>query len=632
MTNTTPSSPAGSSAGSAASGGEWFGHPRGLSTLFFTEMWERFSFYGMKAVLILFMTTAAAGANPGLGISTAEAAAIYGLYTFFVYMLCLPGGWVADRLWGQKRAVFVGGVIIMLGHVALAIPSNTSFYIGLALVVTGTGLLKPNVSTMVGDLYPEGGARRDAGFSVFYMGINLGSFLGVAAVGWLGEKHNFHWGFSLAAIGMLLGLIQYRLGAKHLEGAGEIKTGEAQDVLAARGRKFYAISAACVAAVMVFGYLMYSGAIGITIGGVAAVLGASVALLAVAYFSQLILSGRATLGFIGVAAISAIVVGQSIDSAPFVDGARETLHSEAIADQLAVLRGDQQLLKDAGKLDVVPADSVLEAQMDRAAITASVAETAIVARGTLEHRLRAYQIGIGITVLLFLFLCAFKFLRLPKGEEIDNKRLFVIFWLFLLSAVFWMGFEQAGSSMNLFARDYTDRNFFGSLLPASWLQNVNAFLIILLAPVFGFVWTWLARKDANPSIPVKFALGLLGLATGFFVLSWGSANAGTGTGEQVGMSWLIVTYFFHTVGELCLSPVGLSSITKLAPRGRTGQMMGVWFIGAALGNLFAGLAAASLGNQEPTTLFRTVSMIVGAAGIIALLTSPMVKRLTGDIE
>ncbi|MGK0483663.1 MAG: POT family proton-dependent oligopeptide transporter, partial [Planctomycetota bacterium] len=302
MTNTTPP------ATPPPSGGEWFGHPRGLSTLFFTEMWERFSFYGMKAVLILFMTTAAAGANPGLGISTAEAAAIYGLYTFFVYMLCLPGGWVADRLWGQKRAVFVGGVIIMMGHVALAIPSNTSFFIGLALVVTGTGLLKPNVSTMVGDLYPEGGARRDAGFSVFYMGINLGSFLGVAAVGWLGEKYNYHWGFSLAAIGMLFGLIQYRVGARHLDGAGELKTGDTDEVLAARGRRFYSIASASAAFVVIFGYLMYAGVLGVSIGTVAAVLGASMALLAVAYFSQMILSGRATLGFVGVALVTALGV------------------------------------------------------------------------------------------------------------------------------------------------------------------------------------------------------------------------------------------------------------------------------------------------------------------------------------
>ncbi len=622
MSNTTPSQ--------GSSSAQWFGHPRGLATLFFTEMWERFSFYGMRAVLILFMTAAAAGSNPGLGLPTAEAAAIYGLYTFFVYVLSLPGGWVADKLWGQKHAVFVGGIIIMLGHIALAVPSSTSFFIGLALVVVGTGLLKPNVSSMVGDLYPEGGAERDAGFSVFYMGINLGSFLGVAAVGWLGEKHNFHWGFSLAAIGMLLGLIQYKLGAKHLAGAGELRTGEPDEVIAARSRRFYAIAAASVGFVVIFGYLMQTGAIGITINAVASVLGASVALLAVVYFSQLILSGRATLGFIGVAVAAALAVGQTLDVDPFVDSARGALESEAVSDKLASLRGEQLLLVDAGTIEEVPTDDQLKGMFDEGAVKAAVPAEAATSRGTLDRNLRAYQYGIGVSILLFLLVCSVRFLRMPKEAEIDNKRLFVIFWLFLLSAIFWMGFEQAGSSLTLFAKEQTNRNLFGWELPASWLQNVNAFLIILLAPVFGIVWTWLARRNANPSIPVKFALGLLGLATGFFVLSWGAANAVEGA--KVSIAWLVVTYFFHTVGELCLSPVGLSSITKLAPVGRVGQMMGVWFIGAALGNLFAGLAAASMGDQEPSVLFKTVSMIVGITGIIALATSGVVKRLTGDIE
>ena len=617
--NQTPSAP-----------GQWFGHPRGLSTLFFTEMWERFSFYGMRAVLVLFMTTAAVGANPGLGISTAEAAAIYGLYTFFVYVLSLPGGWVADKLWGQRRAVFVGGVIIMLGHIALAVPMKETFFLGLGLVVMGTGLLKPNVSTMVGDLYPEGGAIRDAGFSIFYMGINLGSFLGVAAVGWLGEKYNYHWGFSLAAIGMFFGLVQYRLGMRHLEGAGDLRTGESDEVLAARGRRFYGIAAASVAFVLIFGYLMSTGAIGVSINAVAAVLGASVALLAVVYFSQLMLSGKATLAFIAIALLAAVGVSQKIDAAPYLEKAKTSFVEEATADRMTAMRTEALLAIDAGTLTEMPTDEALSARLDPAEIVASISEDAIQSRGMLDRNLRAYQLGIGLSVILFLLFCSVRFLRIPEGQETDNKRLFVIFWLFLLSAVFWMGFEQAGSSMTLFAKEYTDRDLFGWELPASWLQNVNAFLIILLAPVFGFVWTWLARRNANPSIPVKFALGLMGLATGFFVLSWASANASATA--QVGMSWLVVTYFFHTVGELCLSPVGLSSITKLAPAGRVGQMMGVWFIGAALGNLFAGLAAASLEDQAPSMLFKSVAMIVGAVGIVALLTSPVVKKLTGSIE
>ncbi|MEM6671667.1 MAG: peptide MFS transporter [Planctomycetota bacterium] len=614
----------------SSAGPEWFGHPRGLATLFFTEMWERFSYYGMRAILILFMTAAAVGANPGLGLSTGEAGAIYGLYTFFVYVLTLPGGWIADRLWGQRRAVFVGGVIIMLGHVSLAIPTNATFFLGLALVVTGTGLLKPNVSTMVGELYPEGGARRDAGFSIFYMGINLGSFLGTAAVAWLGEKHSFHWGFSLAAIGMFLGLVQYRLGLRHLSEVGELHASQEAGVKQ-RSQRFYAIAAACAGGALLFGYLIGTGAIGVELTTVAAVLGSSVALLAVVYFALMMLGPKWTLGLVGVALAGAFVAASQIDSAPFVEDAREALVREARSDRMTALRAEALASVESGALAEVPATEELEAQLPtEAEVRASISEDSAVGRGTLDRNLRAYQLGIGAALILFLLISIAKFLPRPPGEETDNKRLLVIFWLFLLSALFWMGFEQAGSSLNLFAREYTDRVLFGWEMPAGWLQNVNAFFIIVLAPVFGFVWTWLARRNANPSIPVKFALGLAGLSVGFFVLAWGASGASVD--NQVGIRWLVVTYFFHTVGELCLSPVGLSSITKLSPAGKVGQMMGVWFIGTALGNLFAGLAASSLEGQGPYELFRTVAMIVGAAGLVALLTAPAVRRLAGDIR
>ncbi len=306
------------------------------------------------------------------------------------------------------------------------------------------------------------------------------------------------------------------------------------------------------------------------------------------------------------------------------------LTPEDLQGKLEGLRATKQQAVEEGALKAVPSDEELTAEVGMGEFKAAVPAEAADSRGTLDRNLRAYQYGIGLAVLLFLIVCSIKCLNIPKGEDDEKKRLYVIFWLFLLVSIFWMGFEQAGSSMNLFGRDYTDRMVGNWELPASWLQNVNAFLIILLAPVFGLVWTWLARRNANPSIPVKFALGLLGLGTGFFVLSWGAANASDV--EKVGMSWLIVTYFFHTVGELCISPVGLSSITKLAPPDRVGPMMGVWFIGAALGNLFAGLATASLGSQAPSALFRTVAIIVGITGIVALMSSPMVKRLTGDSE
>ena len=490
------------------SGKTWFGHPRGLATLFFTEMWERFSFYGMRALLMLFMTTAISERNPGMGMPVDQAGAVYGLYTFLVYLLALPGGWVADKLWGQKKAVFVGGIIIAAGHFSMAIPGDMTFFIGLGLIVVGTGLLKPNVSAIVGDLYPEGGARRDAGFSVFYMGINIGALAGPTLCGLFGEGYNWHWGFSLAGIGMVAGLIQYKLGAKYLAGAGELSTGESSEVLSRRARNFYLIVAASLVAIGVFAYAMYNGMMPFTLPEFAASLGYTILVLAFVYFAYLI------------------------------------------------------------------------------------------------------------------FFCGY--------DRAQKRRLIVILWLFLLAAVFWSGFEQAGSSLNLFAYDLTDRTYFGWEMPASWLQNVNAGFIIILAPVFGGLWTWLARRKANPSIPAKFGLGILFLAAGFFVLSWGAANATVD--NKVTAAWLVVTYFFHTVGELAVSPVGLSSITKLAPRDRVGQMMGVWFVGAALGNLIAGLVAGRLEALSPSALFWNVAIFTAVAGAIALAVSPFIKRLIGNID
>ncbi len=480
------------------------GHPRGLATLFFTEMWERFSYYGMRALLVLFMTAPFAGVNAGLGFDVAKATAIYGLYTSMVYLLPLPGGWVADRLWGQRKAVFVGGCIIACGHFSMAIPSLPTFYLGLTLIALGTGLLKPNVSVMVAALYPEGGARRDAGFSIFYMGINLGALLGTVLCGFIGEGYNFHWGFALAGVGMILGLVQYSLGGKQLGDAGQLKSSDPPPVLARRSRTFYRTSAGVAAAVMAFAFLAVTGALEVTIQQVAAGLGSGILILSGFFF-------------------------------------------------------------------------------------------------------------------LFLFFAA-------GLTTIEKKRLGVIVWLFLLSAVFWAGFEQAGSSMNLFARDLTDRVVTGWEMPASWLQNVNPIFIIIFAPIFGWLWTWLANRNANPSTPMKFALALLALAAGFLVLSWGAANA-TGT-NRVSMLWLVVTYFLHTVGELCLSPVGLSSMTKLAPRGRVGQMMGVWFVASALGSLVAGLLAGRLEELAPSALFWSIAWMIGGAGLVALLCTPLVKRLS----
>ena len=549
---------------------DFFGHPRGLSTLFFTELWERFSYYGMRALLVLFMTAEAVGNNPGLGLSVGEATAIYGLYTFFVYMLSLPGGWIADNIWGQRKAVFIGGIIIAMGHFSMAVPTTTFFFIGLALIVIGTGLLKPNVSSMVGDLYPEGGAKRDAGFSIFYMGINFGAILGPLLCGLLGEGYNWHYGFTLAGFGMVLGLISYQIGGKYIGTAGDLKVDVDPETLAKRSKIFYTVVSIIGALIVLLGFLVSSGAIELALESLAGNLGLVAVVITVAFFGYIIFFGGHT------------------------------------------------------------------------------------------------------------------------GEE--KKRLGVIFWLFILAAIFWSGFEQAGSSLNIFTAELVNRSagpsvFLGGIgalmltallaiplgyytyktwvrediwsvakiavvftsigllglvywmlsqvgkgweIPASTLQLINPSFIVIFAPIFGFMWTWLASKNANPSIPMKFALGLLGLSAGFFVLAWGSANASNT--NLVSPAWLIVMYFLHTVGELCLSPVGLSSMTKLAPKSRVSQMMGIWFVAAALGNLIAGLVAGQLENLAPASLFQAVALFVGGGGVIAILAAPSVKKLMGDIE
>jgi POT family proton-dependent oligopeptide transporter len=524
-------------------------------------MWERFSYYGMRAILILFMTAALVGDNPGMGLTVGMAAAIYGLYTSLVYLFALPGGWVADNLWGQKRAVFVGGVLIMFGGISLALPMQPTFYIGLALTILGTGLLKPNVSAIVGDLYPEGGARRDAGFSIFYMGINIGALAGTTLVGFFGESVNFHLGFLLPAIGMFFGLIQYRVGFKYLGDAGSLQTEDSPELVASKSRTFYWIAGAVGAVVVLFAILAGWGLLDVSVQAIANWLGLFIILVTVLFFAYLIHNPRwagLTLGF-------------------------------AIVVYLVAMYGFR-----------------------------------------VGDPIFAGQIAIGITVVVFLIENIFRLAFQRSHMNMEKRRLLVIFWLFLLAAIFWAGFEQAGSSMNLFARDLTDRTFAGWEMPASWLQNINPIFIIIFAPIFGWLWTWLANRKANPSIPLKFALGLFGLAVGFFILSWGSANASPDS--PVSPAWLVVTYFFHTAGELCLSPVGLSSMTKLAPKGRVGQMMGVWFIAAALGNLFAGLVAGGLEELAPSALFWNVAMFAGIAGIFALLASPFVRRVMGNVD
>jgi POT family proton-dependent oligopeptide transporter len=481
----------------------FFGHPRGLATLFFTEMWERFSYYGMRALLILFMT--ASVRNGGLGFPVAKAGAIYGLYTAMVYLLSLPGGWVADHITGQRRAVLYGGMLIAAGQFCLAAPSMAVFYVGLILLVLGTGLLKPNVSTIVGQIYAQGDVRRDAGFSIFYMGINLGALISPLACGWLGERVSWPLGFGLAGVGMIAGLIQYVLGGKYLGSAGLHPGGSAGPETLRRRKK------------------------------------------------------QAALG--GLAALAIFGVCGGLAAAGAVEITTQTL-SNALGVALVI-------------------------------VTAAI----------------------------------FSWLLLGKGwSAIERKRLAAILVLFLSAAVFWSAFEQAGSSLSLFAERSTNREAFGFLFPASWFQFVQPFFIITLAPVFA--WLWVALRSREPSSPAKFTWGLCFAGVGFAILVPASSMAMRGA--AVSPWWLVSTYLFHSLGELCLSPVGLSAMTKLAPARVGGMMMGLWFVSIGIGDYLGGRVTSLYESVSLPTLFGAVAGVafVAMAALIVLI-RPTVRLMSG---
>ena len=430
----------------------WFGHPRGLSTLFFTEMWERFSFYGLKALLILFMT--AAVTQGGLGFTDAHAGNVIGWYGFGVYASAIFGGLAADKVFGQYRSVLLGGIIIALGHFSMAVPSVPTFYLGLCLIVVGTGLLKPNASTMVGALYDPEDARRDAGFSIFYVGINVGAFVAPLVVGTLGQEVNWHAGFACAGVGMIIGLIQYV----------------------------------------------------------------------------------------------------------------------------------------AGKPRLLPALARL-GQTERHA--APVREP------------------------------WWQFTRDEWG------RVAAIAILFVFSSIFWGAFEQASSSLNLFADRLTENRLFGLNFPSTWYQALNSmFMIFGLAPLIG--WIWVRMGDRQPSSPVKFSLGLLFVGLGFALIV--PAAMMTQQGIKVSPWWLIGLYFLHTIGELCLSPVGLSIVTKLAPARIVGFMMGWWFLSIAVGNKLAGMAGGLFATLPLPKLFGAVAGVTFAAALILLAITPWLRRLMGGVR
>jgi POT family proton-dependent oligopeptide transporter len=500
-----------SSAHGSTPGAQVFGHPRGLMTLFFTEMWERFTYYGMRALLVLFLADATRG---GFGLDDVTASAIYGLYISASYILSLPGGWVADRLLGARSAVWYGGILIVVGNFLLAFGAvPATFFLGLIVIVCGVGLLKPNVSKMVADLYPEGGGRRDAGFTIFYMGINVGGFLGPIVTGLLAV--HFGWGPAFAAGGvlMIVGLIQYRAYQHHLGHAGlqVFSSHGAADAASTRRSWLYVI--------------------------------ALVAIIAVVYL----------LALTGVITINPLTL----------------------------------------------------------------------ARGT-GGVLLAIAAGFFVYLLLFAGL-----------NRVERNRVLVILFLFVGCALFWAGFEQTGASLNLFAERYVDRyvDALNFEIPTTWFQSLNSIYILIFALPFSWLWVTLAKRNLDPSAPAKFgfALILLGLGFVFMVI----AAKVVSQGGQAMPYMLALTYLLHTYGELCLSPVGLSYVTKLAPERFVSQMMGVWFLATSVGNLAAGLLSGMFESDNlaamPGQFMQFVYFAVGA-GIVLLLLSKPVKKLMGDVK
>ena len=432
----------------------FFGHPRGLSTLFFTEMWERFSYYGMRAFLIYYMTaTAAAG---GLGFSVEDATRIYGNYTGSAWGASIIGGFIADRFIGQYRSVLIGGIVIMLGHFTLVFTPVPFFYTGLALIVVGTGLLKPGASTLVGLLYEQGDKRRDAGYSLFYMGINSGAILGPIIAGYIAQRIDWHLGFGCAGIGMALGVVQYVVGKKHLQPA-----------------------------------------------------------------------------------------------------------------------------------------------IDRAAVSTKTTTTS----------------SGDSTAGRFAF------------TSNEWKRIAAIITFFAFAILFWAGYEQAGSTMALFAQRNTVLELFGFSFPAAWFQSAQPFFVVTLAPVFAWLWLRLGRYE--PPVTAKFAMGLLFMGTAFLIMIPAGAIA-SDAGVRVSPWWLITWSVFSEFGEICLYPVGMNAVSKLSPARIVGVMMGVWFLSISFGNKLAGFAAGYINAVPLNQLFGIFGLILAVAALLMFALVRPIGRLTSS--
>lgn len=484
------------------------GQPAGFTTLFFTELWERFSYYGMRAILVLFLVGEVS--RGGLGLDDATATAIYGLYTAGVYLMSMPGGWVADRLLGAQRTVLWGGAGIAIGHVLLAIAGwgdfTRLFLLGLAVIVLGTGLLKPNVSALVGQLHDvHGGSNgaRDAGFTWFYFGINIGAALGPLVVAWLAQQFGWHVGFLAAAVGMALGLVYY---LRTREVLGEAGRAPAAPPGASSWRAFQVTLALIVLVVALF--------------------------------------------FFGVISVSPVA-------------------------------------------------------------------------------LRGQAMGVMVAAVVAYFLYLLLFAGLAAGEK---KGIVVLAVLVAASTLFWAGYEQAGSSLTLFAERHTNRMVGSSEFPAGWFQSVPAIFVLLFAPLLAGLWSWLAARGRDLNVIVKFALGLAGMGLGFLVMVGAAkiiSHSMMGASGGAGPIWLVTTYLLHTLGELCLSPVGMSATTRLAPKRYAGQAMGLWFTSLAMGNLLASQLAGDVSGAGPRELaayFARMFEYGAGAAVLLLVLSPWLKR------
>ena len=470
-------------------------HPKGLYTLFFTEMWERMSYYGMRGILVLFMT--ASILEGGLQFDNVSASAIYGIYSACVYLVALLGGWLADRHIGQQKAILYGGMVIMLGHFLLAFTNLQTFYLGLIFVVLGTGLLKPNISAIVGGLYENDINKKESGFTIFYMAINIGSVLGFFICGYLGENIGWHYGFGAAGIGMAFGLIQFILTKKNLGSIGLEPSIELNNEIKKKELRIFN------SFILIFILIILLGLFG--------------------YVS----------------------------------------------------------------FDPIPIANIL---------------TVVI---------------LLIAIMYFLYLFSFGNL-----SEEERKKIILIIVLFFGAAFFWSGFDQAGSSFNIFAKEYTDRIILGWEYPASWLQVLNPVLVVILSPFMAYMWLFLGKRMLDPSLPFKFGLGLIFMAIGFLFIATGATVA-----MQEGMAgakWLLLTYLFHTIGELTLSPIGLAAISNLSPKRFVGQMMGIWFLASSLGAIIAGLLSGQAtysGINSMPDLFNKIAIISSIIGLVLILIS-----------